>query len=149
VLLNVVLGVPQATHSNRYSPEGNSQECPMSREDRCLVQVKKIDENLIRDLRDLNNNVPIRRGKRFTHYGKTLTSRHFLIGATIFVHLYDNELIGVIKLIYLADKASILTFLPKASHHDERPANTLMAKAVDVRIERNISQLIWTVQSRQ
>ncbi len=113
-----------------------------------VVQVKQLDENLIRGLRDLNNDAPIRQGKRFWHYGKTLEQvtkdqQAFLDRSDYICASYENELIGVIKLIYLGDKASILTFLPKTSHHDKRPANALMAKAVELCIEKKLSHLMF------
>src|SRR5208283_5211791 len=54
-----------------------------------------------------------------------------------------NELIGVVKLVYKGEVASILTFLPKASQHDKRPANALMAKTVELCEKKNVSHLTF------
>lgn len=113
-----------------------------------LVIVKKLDEALLRDLQDLNNDSPLRQGKAFTHFGKTLEQvrkdqEAFLDRCDYLCAYCDGELIGVIKLIYRGDVASILTFLPRASHHDKRPANALVAKAIELCVEKNITYLVF------
>jgi hypothetical protein len=113
-----------------------------------IVQVKSVDDDLIRDLQVLNNDSPVRQGKTFTHYGKTLDQvkkdqAAFLDRSDYICAYHEKELIGVVKLIYRGDVASILTFLPKASHHDKRPANAIMAKAVEICAERGIQYLTF------
>ena len=112
------------------------------------VHVKKLDDSLIRDICDLNNDSPVRQGKTFTHFGKTLDQvkkdqEAFLDRSDYICAYFESELIGFIKLIYRGDVASILTFLPKASHHDKRPANAIMAKTVELCIEKKITHLIF------
>jgi hypothetical protein len=113
-----------------------------------VVQVRSLDDDLIRDLQILNNDSPVRQGKVFTHYGKTLDQvkkdqAAFLDRCDYICAYHEKELIGVVKLIYRGDVASILTFLPKASHHDKRPANAIMAKAVELCAEKRIHHLIF------
>jgi hypothetical protein len=113
-----------------------------------VVQVKSVDDDLFRDLQVLNNDSPVRQGKKFTHYGKTLDQvkrdqAAFLDRSDYICAYHEKELIGVVKLIYRGDVASILTFLPKASHHDKRPANAIMAKAVELCAEKGIHHLIF------
>ena len=90
----------------------------------------------------------MRQGKTFTHYGKTIEQvkkdqAAFLDRSDYICAYHEKELIGVVKLIYRGDVASILTFLPKASHHDKRPANAIMAKAVELCVERGIGHLVF------
>lgn len=113
-----------------------------------IVQVKALDEGLLKDLLALNNDSPVRQGKAFTHYGKTLEQvtrdqADFLDRCDYICAYFREELIGVIKLIYRGDVASILTFLPKASHHDKKPANALMAKAVELCEKKQIPYLTF------
>lgn len=113
-----------------------------------VVQIKALDAGLTKDLLDLNNDSPVRQGKAFTHYGKTLKQvtrdqADFLDRCDYICAYFGDELVGVIKLIYRGDVASILTFLPKASHHDKRPANALMAKAVEICEKKQISYLTF------
>src|SRR5437773_2109408 len=60
----------------------------------------------------------------------------------ICAHLAD-ELIGFLKLVYRGETASILQLLPKASHNDKRPANALVAKAVERCEARAVSYLTY------
>ena len=113
-----------------------------------VVQVKKLDSVLLQDLYELNNDSSLRQGKAFTHYGKTLEQVtrdqvDYLDRSDYICAYYEKELIGVLKLVYRGDIASILTFLPKISHNDKRPANALIAKAVAICEEKKISYLTY------
>ena len=113
-----------------------------------VVTVRQLDDDLIRDLAELNNDSPVRQGKTYTHYGKSLDQirkdqesfpdRRELICAYV-----GKELIGFLKLVYRGDVASILQLLPKASHYDKRPANALLAQAVEICQAKRISYLTY------
>jgi hypothetical protein len=131
-------GLPQETRKNVRRAQKRG----------VVVQVRNLDDDLIRDLQVLNNDSPVRQGKVFTHYGKTLDQvkrdqEAFLDRCDYICAYHEKELIGVVKLIYRRDVASILTFLPKTSHHDKRPANAIMAKAVELCAEKGICHLIF------
>jgi hypothetical protein len=131
-------GLPQETRKNVRRAQKRG----------VVVQVRNLDDALIRDLQILNNDSPVRQGKVFTHYGKTLDQvkrdqAAFLDRCDYICAYHEKELIGVVKLIYRGDVASILTFLPKASHHDKRPANAIMAKAVELCEQKGIHHLIF------
>jgi len=101
------------------------------------VEVKSLDQKLLEDLVELNNDSPVRQGKVYTHFGKTLEQvtkdqEDFLDRSDYICAYHEEELVGVVKLVYRGNIAAILTFLPKASHADKRPANALMAKVVEI-----------------
>ena len=107
------------------------------------VQVKKLDSDLLQSLVELNNDSPVRQGKVYTHYGKTFSQvvkdqEDFLEHSDYICAYHDTELVGVVKLVYRGNIASILTFLPKASHSDKRPANALMAKVVELCAQKKL-----------
>jgi len=113
-----------------------------------VLQVRQLDDGLLRDLLVLNNDSPIRQGKVFTHFGKTIEQvrkdqRDFLDRRDYICAYCGGELIGGVKLIYPGDGASILTFLPKASHNDKRPANAMIAKVVEVCEQKGIKFLTY------
>lgn len=113
-----------------------------------VVSVKKPDDRLIQDLYVLNNESAVRQGKAFTHYGKTLAQvardqMDYLDRSDYICAYFGDELIGVLKLVYRGEVASILTFVPKTSQSDKRPANALIAKAVEICDERKISYLTY------
>lgn len=112
------------------------------------VRVREFDDDLVREIVELSKDSPIRQGKRFTHYGKSFEqvkkdqSTH--LGRCDFICAYaEKELIGLLKVVYRRDVASVLIFLPKASQQDKRPANALMAKMVEVCEAKGISYLTY------
>src|SRR5438477_6039942 len=113
-----------------------------------IVEVKNLDERLVQDLIDLNNDSPVRQGKPFTHFGKTFDQvakdqASFLDRSDYICAYAGDELLGVVKLVYRGDVASILTFLTKKSQQDKRPANALMAKTVEVCEQKKMGHLIF------
>jgi hypothetical protein len=112
------------------------------------ISVREVDDTLVRDLVSLNNDSPLRQGKRFTHYGKTFEQvkkdqMAFLDRSDYICAYVETELVGILKLVYRGDSASILTFYSKPSHADKRPANALLAKAVELCDAKRISHLVY------
>ena len=112
------------------------------------VRVEKLDDDLIRKIVDVNNDSPLRQRTRFVHYGKTFDQvkkdQSTFVGQSDFICAYvRSELIGFLKLVYRGDAASILQFLPKASHYDKKPSNALIAKTVELCEAKGISCLIY------
>jgi hypothetical protein len=143
-----------ATRANNFKdwweslPQETRKNVRRSEKRGVVVQVKKLDAALVQDLFDLNNESSLRQGKAFTHYGKTLQQVardqvDYLDRSDYICTYFEKELIGVLKLVYRGNIASILTFLPKTSHSDKRPANALIAKAVALCEEKNISYLTY------
>jgi len=113
-----------------------------------IVKVKGLDEDLVRDIAEQNNDSPIRQGRPFAHYGKTLEmvkkDQLSYLDRSDFICAYlGSELIGFLKIVYRGEIASILQLLPKASRQDARPANVLIAKAVELCEEKGISYLTY------
>jgi hypothetical protein len=66
-----------------------------------VLQVRQLDDGLLRDLLVLNNDSPIRQGKVFTHFGKTIEQvrkdqRDFLDRSDYICAYCGEELIGVV-----------------------------------------------------
>jgi len=112
------------------------------------VVLKAFDDELIRGIVELNNDSPMRQGRPNDHYGKSFDQvkkdyssfldRSDLVGAYV-----GRELIGLLKIVYRGNVAAILQCLPKASHNDKRPANALIAKAVELCETKGISYLTY------
>jgi hypothetical protein len=112
------------------------------------VKVREFDDDLVRDIVELTKDSPVRQGKRFVHYGKTFEQvkkdQSTFLGRCAFICAYsEKELIGLAKIIYSGEIASILQFLPKVGQEDKRPANALIAKMVEVCEGKGISHLIY------
>jgi len=114
------------------------------------VVIKKVqfDNALIEAIVDINNETPIRQGRRFWHYGKSFDTvkrdySAFLDRSEFWGAYAGTEMIGFIRLIYLGKTANILQILCKNKHFDKRPGNVLIAKAVEACAEKRISHLVY------
>lgn len=131
-------GLPQESRKNVR----RSQKCGVR------VVVKQLDDDLVRGIVDLNNDSPLRQGRPFVHYGKTFDQvkkdqLSFLDRSDYVCAYFENELIGFLKMAYSGEVASIVQVLPRASHHDKRPANALIAKAVERCEAKGVSYLTY------
>ena len=117
------------------------------------IQESKLDDELVRGIMQIFNQSPVRRGKRFWHYGKdfeTVKKEMSLdLDQSIFVTAYHgNELIGFVKLL-LADRYALVTLiLDKMGHRDKAPMNGMIAKAVEICAARGLSYLVYYMWRR-
>src|SRR2546427_1377904 len=113
-----------------------------------LVRLVACDDTLIRGITEIYNEIPIRDGRPFPHYGKnfdtvkregtTMPDRTEFLGAYC-----GEELIGFIKLVHMGKLSSILNIVSKRAHYDKRPSNALLAAAVEVCSRRGVEYLIY------
>ena len=113
-----------------------------------VVTLREFDDDLIRELVELNNDVQIRQGVWNVQYGKSFDQikkdySSFLDRSHFICAHVGNELIGFLKIVHRGEVASILNLLPKASHHDKRPGNALLAKAVELCESKGVSYLTY------
>jgi hypothetical protein len=113
-----------------------------------VVSVKKLDDDLISDIVEVNNDFPIRQGVPFAHHGKTRDQvwkdqLSFLERSEFVCAYLGPELIGFLKVVYGREIASLLQILPKASRSAFRPANALIAKAVERCEEKGLAYLTY------
>jgi hypothetical protein len=96
----------------------------------------------------LNNDSPTRQGRPNAHYGKSFDEvkrdhSAFLDRSDFICAYFENELIGFLKIVYKGEVAAILNLAAKASHNDKRPANALVAKAVELCEVKSVSYLTY------
>ena len=112
------------------------------------IEIVRFDDNLVRRIKSIYDETPVRQGRRFWHYGKTLEQIRAENGTYLerseFLAAYlGEEMIGFIKLIYVDGAASISQILSKNAHYDKRPANALIARAVELCEARRKSHLVY------
>ena len=112
------------------------------------IRLVKFGDELVSAIAAINNESAIRQGRRFPHYGKSLDQvrkdySSFLNRSDMIGAYYGTELIGLLKLVYRGEIASVLQLLVKLTHQDKRPANALMAKAVELCAARGITHLTY------
>jgi hypothetical protein len=107
-------------------------------------------DELVRGIRDIYNEAPIRQGRRFPHYGEDFATVYaeeatFLDDA-IFIGAYlQDRLIGFIKLVMDEERtqAGMMNILSLLGQRDKAPNNALVAEAVRVCAERGIPNLVY------
>lgn len=108
------------------------------------------DDTLLRGIREIYNECPIRQGKPFIHYGKdleavrehagTFLDRSIFIGAFL-----GDSMIGFIKLVCDETRtyACAIHIVSMMQHRDKAPTNALVAQAVRSCADRKISYLVY------
>jgi len=114
------------------------------------VTVREVEFNdeLVKQIVEINNETPIRQGRPFWHYGKsfevvkkdyaTLLDRSVYIGA-----FHENALIGFIKMVYMGEIAGVLQIVCMNKHQDKRPANALITRAVEICHAKGLKYLMY------
>lgn len=113
-----------------------------------VVSVKPFNQDLIAGIRDVNDDSPLRQRIRNFHYGKSLAEikkdySAFLDRSDFICAKVGNEMLGFLKLVYRGEVASILHLTTKVSQSDKRPANALVAKAVELCEAKGISFITY------
>jgi hypothetical protein len=113
-----------------------------------VVKLAELDETFVNGIVGINNETPIRQGMVFWHYQKspdavkrensTYADRNIFLGAYL-----GDELIGFMRLTCVGGVANILQILTMMKHFDKRPANALIAKAVEVCEQKGMSHLTY------
>lgn len=112
------------------------------------AKIVEFDDQFLHSACPIYNEVPVRQGKVFWHFGKDFeTLKHELanyLDRSIFIGAYyQDELIGFIKMTRVGTTGTLTQILSMKKHFDKRPNNALIAKAVEVCEERGWSHLIY------
>jgi Acetyltransferase (GNAT) domain len=131
-------GLPQETRKNVRRSEKRG----------VAVRIKEFDDDLIQGIREVNDESPLRQGMPNGYYGKSYDETKKLycefVGRCDFVCAYfENNLIGFLHLVYRGAVASILNLTTRPSHFDKRPANALVAKAVELCEAKGVSYISY------
>ena len=120
------------------------------RSERRGVSVRQVsmDEALVSGIKRIYDETPIRQGRCFWHYGKDLQTvesenSSYLNRSEFFGAYFQDELIGFVKIVYVDKVARIMQILSMNAHFDKRPANALIAKAVERCCQRNMRFFVY------
>ena len=138
-----------AVHLNSFKewweglPQETRKNVRRSQKRGVVVELRQFDDDLVRQLVELNNESQYRQGQRNTQYGKGFDQikkdySSFLERSHLICAFLGNELVGFLKIVYRGQVASILNLVPKSSHSDKRPANALIAKAMELSAAKGI-----------
>jgi hypothetical protein len=113
-----------------------------------VVRLAEFDDQFVHGIQGVYNDTSVRQSSAFWHYGKDFESikaeNATYLDRSDFVGAYLNdELIGFIKIVYVNDVACFMQIISKASQHDKRPTNALIAKAVEISAAKGCSYLTY------
>src|SRR5262245_15697000 len=112
------------------------------------VEVAGFDDEFVKGIVNIYNETPIRQGRRFWHYGKDfdtvkMMNLNYLANCDFIGAYLKEELIGFLKLVYIGEEARIMQIISMVQHQDKRPANALIAKAVEISEKRKMKYFIY------
>ncbi len=117
------------------------------------VSVREVpfDDALVRGIWIIYNECPIRQGKPFGHYGKSLETVYkeeatFLESSVFIGAFLGEEMIGFIKLVHDETRmqAGLMNIVSMVRERDKAPTNALVAQAVKSCAQRGISFLVYS-----
>ena len=120
------------------------------------VQFREVpfDDSLVEGIWKVYNETPIRQGKKFPHYGKTLEmvrkeSATYLESSYFLGGFLGEELIGFAKMTCDQNRqqANLMNILSMAKHRDKAPTNALVAHSVKLCAEKKIAYLVYQCYS--
>ena len=109
------------------------------------------DDALVQGIWEIYNESPVRQGRRFPHYGKSIDNVRQMsstfLDTSIFIGAFLGEkLIGFIKLTSddTHTQAAMMHIVSMIQHRDKAPTNALVAQAVRSCADRGISHLVYS-----
>lgn len=149
--------LPLRTYDDWWNAQINAKTRNMVRKAaRSGVQVRcvEFDDDLVRGIRDICNETPLRQGRPFRHFGQdyeaikrthiTYLERSEFLGA-----FFAGELIGFAKLVHGENASGLMHILCKERHRHRAPANALIAGVVAACTARKVSHLHFGEWSRR
>ena len=146
-----VAAIPITTYSDWWEkrlPQVSRKNVRRSQRRGVVARLATFDDELVHGITRIYNETPVRQGRRFWHYGKDFATvkkdNSTYRDRSEFVAAYhQDELIGFIKIVYVDKVARIMQILSMNQHFDKRPANMLIAKAVEACCQRGASHFIY------
>jgi hypothetical protein len=113
-----------------------------------VVRPITLDDATVAGIKGIYDETPLRQGRPFWHYGKDLETirrdnASYLDRSDFFGAFFEDTLIGFIKVVYVQRVARIMQILSMNAHFDKRPANALLAKAIERAVERKMEYFVY------
>jgi hypothetical protein len=115
-----------------------------------VIKEVPFDDALVHGIWEIYNEVPVRQGRRFPHYGKSLEAVRAMsatfLDSSVFIGAFDGDkLIGFIKLTMddARTQAGLMHILSMINYREKAPTNALVTQAVRSCADRGISRLVY------
>ena len=116
-----------------------------------VVREVPFSDELVHGIWEIYNECPIRQGRRFPHYGKSLQTVRMeeatYLDSSVFIGAFLGEkLIGFVKLVSdeTGAQAGLMNIVSLIQQRDKAPTNALVAHAVRACAARGISYLVYS-----
>lgn len=116
-----------------------------------VVREVPFDDALARGIWEIYNECPVRQGRLFPHYGKSLENVREMsatfLDSSVFIGAFEAEkLVGFIKLTVddTGTQAGIMHIISLLQQRDKAPTNALVAQAVRSCADRHIAHLVYS-----
>jgi hypothetical protein len=116
-----------------------------------VVREVPLDDALVHGIWEIYNEVPVRQGRRFPHYGKSLEAVRAMsatfLDSSVFIGAFDRDkLVGFIKLTMddTRTQAGLMHILSLICYRDKAPTNALVVQAVRSCADVGITHLVYS-----
>jgi hypothetical protein len=116
-----------------------------------ILRETPFSDELVKGIWEIYNECPVRQGRRFPHYGKSLETVYkeeaTYLDRSVFIGAYLGEkLIGFIKMVIdeTGNQAGLMNIVSLISERDKAPTNALVAHAVRACAAREIRYLTYS-----
>lgn len=146
-----VAAVPITTYADWWEkrlPQETRKNVRRSIKRGVTTQVVTLDDTVASGLKAIYDESPIRQGRKFWHYGKDVgtvkrENSSYLATSEFIGAFFQGELIGLLKMVFVGKTASIMQIISANKHYDKRPPNALLAKAVEVCVEKGMAYFVY------
>ena len=145
-----VAAVPITTYADWWAalPQESRKNVRRAERRGMVVKLVSFDDDLVRGIKGIYDESPIRQGRRFWHFGKDFETvkreNSSFLDRCDFVGAYLNgELIGFIKTVYVGKVGRIMQILPKNAHLSLHAPNALLAKAMEACCQRGMKYFVY------
>jgi hypothetical protein len=112
------------------------------------VRPARYDDEFVRGMTEIFNEVPVRQGRRFWHYGKSFETvkrqfSRYLFREDLLGAYCGDELVGFVMLGDAGAYGVLGQIISKIQHRDKSPNNALIAKAVELCEKKKFSHLVY------
>lgn len=112
------------------------------------VRVTEFTDDLVRGIKEIYDELPVRQGRPFWHYKKDFSKvkeeNSSFIDRSVFIGaFFGNQLVGFIKIVRCAGVGRMMQIITKESHFEKRPGNALIHAAVRWAADNSLSYLTY------
>jgi hypothetical protein len=146
-----IAAVPTASYSdwwkNRVSTDLR-RDVKLAAKRGVVVRSVQFTDDLVRGIKEIYDETPIRQGRPFWHYQKDFevvkrANSSYLERSDFLGAFLGEALIGFLKIVYVDRIARLMQIIAKDAHRDKRPMNALIAKAIEAAESKGCSHLTY------